>query len=544
MNSETTALYSMDTSSQLSMISSPSSTTTSSSPPGSAAILCSPPSSLQAHQGIFVDILSGQGQAGSSQADEEETTPQVCLWEGCNQEFQSLPLLVSHLDKGHTLAMSQYICYWKDCTRNFKPFDARYKLITHLRCHTGEKPFKCELLSCNRCFSRLENLKLHVRTHTGEKPYECHYEGCAKRFNNTSDRAKHMKTHVTRKPYACKYPGCEKSYTDPSSMRKHIKYSHKLKERQERGSSSGNSCEAMTSMIDASSIVPFEASSSSGSSARTPSLSPSSFVFHSPTGTPLSPPIHSPHASLPQESARIAHSSANLKRRLMNGTQLIATGPAISNQPQLIPIPLVQLPAGSPYQNQLLGLIPGGPQVAKGMILMPMASSAENLQRQHVIQIAPQPTSIQSPVTSTNDTLSLRQAEQIKDTSSQQNVEAQLRQKIVRLQQELCQTQTLLAHQNAIAHQNKQILRPPMLLQHVPPRMDHMTTQTVIARSNNGRVTLSSTASDRPLTPLCTGVSVSSLTTPTTTGSPQFIPLVNSQGFQFLYTPSIPHSSV
>ncbi len=542
MNSEVTALYSMDTSSQLSMISSPSSTTTSSSPPGSAAILCSPPSSLLAHPGVFVDMLSRQGQAGSCQDDKEETTPQVCLWEGCNQEFLSLPLLVSHLDKGHTLAMSQYICYWKDCTRSFKPFDARYKLITHLRCHTGEKPFKCDVPSCNRCFSRLENLKLHVRTHTGEKPYECHYGGCAKRFNNTSDRAKHMKTHVTRKPYACKYPGCEKSYTDPSSMRKHIKYSHKLKEMQERrSSSSGNSYEVMTSMIDTSSIVPFEASSSSGSSARTPSLSPSSFVFHSPTGTPLSPPIHSPHASLPQESARIAHSSVNLKRRFTNGTQLIATGPAISNQPQLIPIPLVQLPAGSPYLNQLQGLIPGGP---KGMILMPMASSAENLHRQHLIQVSSEPTSIQSPVTIppfTNGTISLREAEH---TSSQQNVEAQLRQKIVRLQQELSRTQTLLSHQNAIAHQNKQILQPPMILQHVPPRMDHMTPHTVIARSNNGCVTLSSTAPDRTFTPLCTGVSVPSLTTPTTAGSPQFIPLVNSQGFQFLYTPSIPHSSV
>lgn len=113
-----------------------------------------------------------------------------------------------------------------------KPFDARYKLVTHLRCHTGERPYKCNHLDCSRRFSRLENLKLHMRTHTGEKPYTCHHEGCDKKFNNTSDRAKHMKTHINKKPYKCKHPGCKKAYTDPSSMRKHTKFTHKVVSKQ------------------------------------------------------------------------------------------------------------------------------------------------------------------------------------------------------------------------------------------------------------------------------------------------------------------------
>ena len=177
---------------------------------------------------------------GSTEEGEEGGGPQVCLWDECNLEFPSLSSLVVHLDRGHTAAMVTYRCLWKGCQREMKPFDARYKLITHLRCHTGEKPYKCDVQGCSRSFSRLENLKLHVRTHTGEKPYACHYENCNKRFNNTSDRAKHMKTHITRKPYACKVPGCNKSYTDPSSMRKHVKFAHRMRENSSESSNSSS----------------------------------------------------------------------------------------------------------------------------------------------------------------------------------------------------------------------------------------------------------------------------------------------------------------
>ena len=49
---------------------------------------------------------------------------------------------------------------------------------------------------CDKAYSRLENLKTHLRSHTGEKPYLCKYESCGKAFSNASDCAKHMnRTH-------------------------------------------------------------------------------------------------------------------------------------------------------------------------------------------------------------------------------------------------------------------------------------------------------------------------------------------------------------
>ncbi|XP_046726247.1 zinc finger protein GLIS1 isoform X2 [Silurus meridionalis] len=178
-----------------------------------------------------VSAVQGRGEDGGVVFVDKQT----CRWIDCSAAYEQQEELVRHIEKVHIDQRKgeDFTCFWAGCIRRYKPFNARYKLLIHMRVHSGEKPNKCMFEGCNKAFSRLENLKIHLRSHTGEKPYLCQHPGCQKAFSNSSDRAKHQRTHLDTKPYACQIPGCTKRYTDPSSLRKHVKI-HSAKEQQLR----------------------------------------------------------------------------------------------------------------------------------------------------------------------------------------------------------------------------------------------------------------------------------------------------------------------
>ena len=102
-----------------------------------------------------LDLGSSYSPSDGSVADDDinGSDPRTCRWVDCNATFSDRASLSRHIERAHVDQRKgdDYTCFWAACQRKYRAFNARYKLLIHMRVHSGEKPNKCSVSNNYRC---------------------------------------------------------------------------------------------------------------------------------------------------------------------------------------------------------------------------------------------------------------------------------------------------------------------------------------------------------------------------------------------------------
>lgn len=111
----------------------------------------------------------------------------------CGKQFRVSQGLVRHLRETHE-GIKNFPCDL--CGRMFA---TRRNVEEHRRIHTNERPYICDL--CGKAFKQKASLFVHNRSHSDYFPYRCSY--CSQGFRTRPPLLLHVTRHTGEKPYPC-----------------------------------------------------------------------------------------------------------------------------------------------------------------------------------------------------------------------------------------------------------------------------------------------------------------------------------------------------